>query len=240
MACGCSSSGSSDFEQNFCVPPATLPVLVAGPVGPSGATGPRGFDGSEGPFGPTGPRGATGPIGPNGQNGGLGSTGATGVSGTGQPLAFFTGAKWEPPEPYSDAILSPGSQRLLVMGNIPFSDGTYLMHLEMQVIWNGGAAGPNNVSGDLFVRQRASISYFEDIIAIRTGRIKTGTNGFGYGTIESYSLQFRASLKQGYSIELQCGTQYFLAGAQLTVFNMPPYVIVSPGFADGLNQQLGI
>ncbi|HYL75436.1 MAG TPA: DNRLRE domain-containing protein, partial [Bryobacteraceae bacterium] len=62
--------------------PATLEILLIGPIGPAGATGATGATGPSGTVtGPTGPTGSTGPSGATGATGATGVTGGTGPTG---------------------------------------------------------------------------------------------------------------------------------------------------------------
>lgn len=235
MSCDCDSSCNNNPIS--CIPPALLPTVVAGPVGQTGPIGPQGITGPQGPTGPIGPQGATGPLGPIGQAGQQGSTGATGPSGSGQPLGYFTGSQFWPEYPYTNAIKAIPDGRLLRFGNIPFSDGEYLLHIDMQIGWGSGAAGPNLNNGDCFLRMRENDDSFIDLYDFKWGRFKNGTTGFGYGTVQGYAHSFVAFLRNGFSLELQCGDDFFLVGAQLTVWQRPTYVINSSGFTDGWNEK---
>lgn len=234
MSCDCNSSCNSNPVA--CIPPGLLPTVVAGPQGPSGPTGPTGPQGPIGPTGAQGPSGPTGPLGPIGLQGQIGATGATGPMGTNQPLAFFTGAQWWPNQPYTDAIYAAAAQRLLRFGTIPFDSGEYLLQLDLQIAWNPSISETLNYNGDLFFQHRNGPD-FEVIYQVKFGRIRNGSTK--YGEVESYSHTLRANLSKGWTLELQAGSDFFIVGAQLTVFNSPTYTIISPGFADKLNQRLG-
>jgi len=229
MSCNCNN------DQVSCLPPALLPTVVAGPQGPSGPTGPTGPIGPIGPSGASGVQGPTGPLGPIGIKGQTGATGATGPQGSGAPLAIFTGAQWWPAQPYTSAILNTPAQRQLNFGTIPFSDGEYMLKLELQICWGPGVSNTHNFNGDLFFRHRNGPD-FTDIYQVKFGRIRNGKTQ--YGVVEGYSHTFTAFLQQGFSLELSAGSDFFIIGAQLVVWPIPTYVINSPGFADGLNQKI--
>lgn len=237
----CNTGNCNSDMPGFCRPPSLIPTIVAGPVGPTGPQGVVGPDGPTGPQGLLGATGPTGPLGPIGLKGDTGSTGATGPMGNGAPACYFTGAQFWPSSPYTSAIATVPSQRLCKLGAIPVADGEYIVTLVMQIAWNGGGQGAqNNQSGDLFVRMRESSSAFTDIYQVKWGRLKQGAGTAipEYGTVQSYTHQFKAVLKQGQNLELQCGSNFFLVGAQCTIDNVPAYVVSSQGFVDDWNQKV--
>jgi hypothetical protein len=197
-------------------------------VGPSGATGPTGVQGLQGPRGSTGVHGATGPtgsIGAQGSRGITGATGPTGVRGDANPLAFFTGAYWNPTYPYADALNSLVPDKTINFGPVPFNTGTYLFHFEIQVGWN---ANGGDTSGDLLITQNIGGSEI-GLKAIPFAKLTRNVGTVTYGTVESYSIWTTLDVTQGLSMYLK-GNQNLLIGAQCVVFNPPAYTITSPGF----------
>lgn len=234
MSCtSCQPSG--DYASAQCSPPVPVPTIVAGP---QGATGPQGPTGPQGLRGSTGPTGALGPTGPQGQiglQGITGATGATGPQGTTSILGFFTGYCWSPAMPYTNAINSLSANKILDFGTVPFADGEYLFHLAMQIGWNAGSNGPNNLNGSVSFASPLGTALAD----FRWGRVKAGSNGHGYGEVEGYAHWFKASVQQGQNLYLQTSGDFYLIGAQLSVFNLPTYVVVSPGFVSGSNDGTG-
>ena len=110
--------------------------------------------------------------------------------------------------------------------------------MDLQVGWNGFNVGTSNLDGDAWLKVRRDSSYWTEPLHMRFGRTKVGTTGYAYGTVEGYGHSFMADLTQGWSIEVETGACFYIIGGQLTIFNPPGYVIKSPGFVDGLNQQL--
>jgi len=220
MSCGCESATGP-----MCGPPQPVATIVAGPpgaTGPSGPTGPAGF----GVTGPTGATGSVGQPGPIGQNGALGATGATGASGA--PIAFFTGEIWAPSLPTDDLENLQGS-RVLDFGAVNFNSGAYLFMLAMQIGWNGGEVGANELNG--------SAVFLDGIIPRQTiawGRSKKDpagqSLGYAYAEAQGYAHIFQATITSGNHLYLTCSDQFYILGAQLTVFALPANVINSPGF----------
>lgn len=205
----------------MCAPPVPVTAIVAGPVGPTGATGPQGVAGY-GVTGATGPSGLTGQPGPIGTNGQTGATGATGPSG--QPVALFTGAFWDPANAAADLAALSGS-RVIDFGTVTFSSGTYLFSLKMQIGWNGGAVGPNDLNG--------SVEFMDGATSRKTlkwGRSKTGESGYQYGVAEGYDFWFLADVTNGQNLKLIASDQFYLLGAQLVTLPNPLSIITSPGF----------
>ena len=247
MSCGCTNNS----DPGFCGPPQVITQIVTGPQGPVGKSAyqvwlDQGNEGTELDFldslqgtnglnGEIGPAGATGPKGDTGETG---ATGATGAAGTARPVAFFTGAQWNPNPPYSGAVTSLMDQRLLQFGAIPFPTGRYLAKLSMQIGWNAGAAGPNVREGNAWLIHRESISTWQELMKFTWAREKSGDHGHGYGTVQSFDFDQIVDLTNGWSLELKCGAAFYLVGAQLTIFAQPEYIISSPGFADGRNQRV--
>lgn len=227
MSCGCNNNtnpnttGDCCNRENFCSPPVLISQIVAGPVGPSGPmgpTGPAGY-GVTGPAGETGPQGQPGPVGANGQTG---ATGATGPSGA--PVAIYSGVVWNPTTPTTDLANLSGS-RVLDFGTTNFASGNYLFSLKMQIGWNGGAIGPNNLNGTV---------KFMDGTTVRNtfswGRLKTQDAGYQYGVAESYDFWFMATVTNGQNVTITASDQFYLLGAQLVAFVQPTNIITSPGF----------
>lgn len=221
MSCGCNTNDDCNNREDFCAPPVLISQIVAGPVGPSGpmgATGPAGY-GVTGPAGVTGPQGQPGPIGANGQTG---ATGPTGPSGA--PVAIYSGVVWNPAVPTSDLSNLSGS-RVLDFGTTNFSSGNYLFSLKMQIGWNGGAVGPNNLNGTV---------KFMDGTTVRNtfswGRLKTEAAGYQYGVAEGYDFWFMATVTNGQNVTITASDQFYLLGAQLVAFVQPTNIITSPGF----------
>ena len=231
MSCGCGNNncnggcgcGCNDCNQpgDLCSPPVPVVTIVGGPVGPTGATGPQGPAGF-GVTGPTGPSGAQGIPGPIGANGIAGATGATGPSG--EPTGFFTGVIWDPADASADLEALQGS-RVLDFGTVSFSGGTYLFSLKMQIGWNAGSVGPNNLNG--------SVDFMDGPTLVKTlkwGRSKTEATGYQYGVAESYDFWFLGTVTNGQNAKLICSDQFYLLGAQLVAFPAPANIITSPGF----------
>lgn len=231
MSCGCGNNncngncgcGGSDCgsQGDFCTPPVPIATIVAGPIGPTGPqgpTGPAGF-GVTGPTGATGIQGQPGPIGANGPGG---ATGATGVSGA--PVALFTGAFWEPSNASAQIPYLQGS-RVLDFGEVTFAGGNYLFSLKMQIGWNAGAVGPNNLNGSVDVMDGPT-----NIKTLKWGLSKTGDSGYQYGVAESFDFWFIGNITNGQNLKLICNNQFYLVGAQLVAFTLPTNIITSPGF----------
>ena len=221
MSCGCNTNNDCNNSETFCAPPVLISQIVAGPVGPSGPmgpTGPAGY-GVTGPAGETGPQGQPGPIGANGQTG---VTGATGPSGA--PVAIYSGVVWNPAVPTNDLAALAGS-RVLDFGTTNYSSGNYLFSLKMQIGWNAGAVGPNNLNGTVL---------FMDGTTVRNtfswGRLKTQDAGYQYGVAESYDFWFMATVTNGQNATITASDQFYLLGAQLVAFVQPTNIITSPGF----------
>jgi hypothetical protein len=205
----------------MCSPPVPFAAIVAGPVGPTGATGPQGVAGF-GVTGPTGPSGLTGQPGPIGANGQTGATGASGPSG--QPIALFTGAIWDPANAATDLTTLAGS-RVLDFGVVPFDSGTYLFSLKMQIGWNAGAVGPNDLNGSVDFMDGTTLRK-----TLKWGRSKTGESGYQYGVAEGYDFWFMADVTNGQNLKLIASSQFYLLGAQLVALPAPLNTITSPGF----------
>lgn len=225
MSCGCGCGNNNCNECNqpgdLCAPPVPVVTIVAGPVGPTGATGPSGPAGF-GVTGPTGPTGAQGIPGPIGANGTTGATGATGASGA--PVAFFTGVTWDPASATADLVNLQGG-RVLDFGAVSFTGGSYLFSLKMQIGWNAGAIGPNDLNGSVDFQDGTTV-----VKTIKWGRSKSEATGYQYGVAESYDFWFIATVTNGQNLRLSCSSQFYLLGAQLTAFPVPTNIITSPGF----------
>lgn len=230
MSCGCGNNcngncgcGCDNCNQpgNLCSPPVPVVTIVGGPVGPTGATGPSGPAGFgvTGPTGATGAQGIPGPIGANGQTG---ATGATGASGA--PTAFFTGVLWNPTTPTTDIQNLQGS-RVLDFGTVNFPSGNYLFSLKMQIGWNAGAVGPNDLNGSVDFSDGTTVRK-----TFKWGRSKSEATGYQYGVAESYDFWFITTVTNGQSLRLTCTDQFYLVGAQLAAFPVPANIITSPGF----------
>lgn len=179
--------------------------------------------------------GSTGPQGTIGLQGATGIAGPTGPAGTSAILAFFTGYFWSPAMPYTNAINSLTANKILDFGTVPFASGEYLFHIEMQIGWNPGAGGANSLNGSVDFCNGLG----NPVGSFRWGRMKTGSNGHGYGEVESYGHWLKASVTQGNNLYLQTSGDFYLIGAQLSVLNLPTFVITSPGFTTGNNDGSG-
>lgn len=219
----CCNDGCGPTGPNIpCSPPQPVVEIVAGPVGPTGPMGPTGPQG----FGPTGPTGATGPQGvpgPVGASGSPGATGATGVSGA--PVAIFPGVLWNPSVPTDDIVGAVGG-RVLDFGVVPFPSGSYLFSLKIQLAWNAGAIGGNNVNTKADFMDGTTVLP----IPIPFGRSKSESAGYQYGAAESYDLWFVATVTNNNHLYLKAAADYYLLGAQLVAFPLPGYLVTSPGF----------
>lgn len=235
MSCtSCQPSGCGCVDP-YCSPPIPVPTIVAGPQGATGPAGPTGVQGLRGSTGPTGPLGPTGPQGSIGLQGITGATGATGPAGVTNILAFFTGYCWSPAYPYTDAITNLTSNKILDFGAVPFTGGEYLFHLEMQIGWSYTPNGPNNKNGYINFCQPLGTP----LVNFKWGRVKAGSTGHGYGEVESYGHWFKATVQQGQNLFLQTGGDFYLVGGTLTVYNMPTYLVISPGMTSGNNDGSG-
>ena len=216
----------------ICQPPTPVTTVVAGPQGATGPTGAQGATGLRGVSGPVGPQGITGPQGPIGLKGDTGATGQTGPAGSSAPVAFFVGQFWSPSNdtPYSSQLVSYSNARTTFnMGNVPFASGQYLFHLDIQIGWNGNPAGQNQRNGWLWISQIEANDQTGYIAKFPWARIKNGGAGYNYGEVESYSHQFIGTLAQGQNLFVEGSDDGpFLLGAQLTIFNVPDYVINMP------------
>ena len=205
----------------FCTSPAQTTVIVAGPVGPTGATGAIGPAG----FGISGATGPSGPTGPAGLTGGYGATGSTGPAGTSSaPEVFFTGVLWTPTVASNDIVNAQGSKNM-DFGAMPAVTGTYLAHLSVQIAWNGGAVGANTLNGQGVLMDGSVVRQ-----TLYWGLSKTGTSGYEYGAATSYDHWFRVTLTQGAHAYLKASDQFYILGAQLTLFSDAVNVVTSPGF----------
>ena len=149
---------------NLCSPPIPVTTIVAGPQGPTGPQGPQGLIGPTGPVGVAGPSGATGPLGPIGLVGQTGPVGPTGPIGSSAPVAFFSGFKWGPAAPYHNGIIGGIAQNLLMsLGAIPFATGQYLVHLNVQLVWNSQTNGTSYWDGNLYLNQRFGLTEKEGL-----------------------------------------------------------------------------
>jgi hypothetical protein len=175
--------------------------------------------GVTGPTGPTGLQGIPGPIGANGTTGVSGATGASGA-----PVALFTGVIWNPSVP-TDGIEALQGSRVLDFGTVNFNSGDYLFSLKMQIGWNAGAVGPNNLNGSVdFIDGTVTRNVF------KWGRSKSEASGYQYGVAEAYDFWFIATITNGQNVRLVASDQFYLLGAQLVAFPLPTNTITSPGF----------
>lgn len=135
-------------------------------------------------------------------------------------VAFFKGIIWEPTGPATTDIANLVDQKTLDFGAIPFASGYYVFKLRLQIGWNAGASGANNLNGVFTfydgVDSRQSINW---------GRLKTGSAGFGYGTAEEFGLDFVTIVTQGNHLSVVASQQAYILGGQLTVYELPPYQI---------------
>ena len=207
-------------------------------MGPTGASGATGLIGPSGPNGDIGPTGATGPLGPPGLTGMTGPSGPTGPQGLMSMIAFFTGVRWNPGYPYAGVFSGLTDQLVLDFGQAPFATGTYLFHLEVQLGWSGVPNGSYQRNGTLRFYD-GGVSSANLKRQIEWAMTKQGGAGFGYGDTHSYGHWFTADVTQGNHINLAAGAQTYLLGAQLAVYNLPSYVITSPGFTNGNNNGTG-
>jgi len=192
-----------------------------GPSGPMGPTGPQGMYGSTGAMGATGP---TGPQGPNGLQGLRGPTGPQGVAGAQSMIAFFRGSIWNPSYPYTTAIDNLAGGNNIIFGSIPFATNQYLVHLEVQIGWNGNTAANKNGTFSLYCGDITNLA--NQIRQFQWGSNKVGGAGYDYGTVQSYSHWFICpSLVQGQALTLVVSPTMFVIGAQVAVFIVPPYLI---------------
>lgn len=209
---------------SICTPPVPVTTIVGGPQGSTGPTGPMGQIGIAGPTGATGLLGPTGPFGPQGFNG---ATGIQGPTGPADPslVAFFTGHKWDPAFPYSNVINAGLSfDQIIDFGQWPAASGTYLQHLEIQMGWN-----THNLPSDgTLLFSRGSSPNVNIINVFKLGFPRSSPDP-GLGMAFNYSFWTQQSYNQGDHLYLQGSTCYLL-GAQLTVFQNPPYFVTSPGF----------
>jgi hypothetical protein len=206
-----------------CCPPVPIPAIVAGPQGPSGPSGPTG---PQGLYGSTGPIGSTGPTGPQGANGlqGLqGATGPQGVAGAQSMICFFQGRIWNPAYPYTTAIDSLAGGQTIVLGNIPFATGPYILHVEMQIGWNGSTAANKNGTATFYCG--ATSNPANVIRQFQWGSNKIGGDGYDYGTVQSYSHWFLCTLYQGQPLTLVASSGMFVVGVQVAAFIVPPYML---------------
>lgn len=226
----CTPTGCCSSVDSMCAPPVPVTTVVAGPMGPSGPAGPTGPQGLRGFSGATG-AGQTGPQGPIGLQGVTGITGATGVAGTSPILALFTGYRWNPNTPYTNALLELADQRLINMGAIPFSTGTYLFHVEMQLGWTGN--GVESQSGDVWLQNGLA----NTVATFKWARLRptSALTNDNYGTVSSYGHWVQAAVTQFNNLILNSGDDVFLLGAQITAYAAPANVIISPGFTNGNN-----
>ena len=142
-------------------------------------------------------------------------------------LAFFSGAIWTPSFPYSSAVNNLPYGVTVDFGIVPFSSGQYLFHVEMQIGWNGAVGGTRD--GDFFLIAGNSPSDAAQF-GFKWGSLRLGGSGFDYGTVQSYGHWLMATAIQGQHLYLRANDQAMLLGAQLAVFNPPPYMITSPGY----------
>lgn len=215
---------------SFCAPPVPVTTVVAGPVGSTGPTGPTGPIGPMGATGLLGATGATGPMGPNGI-GVQGPTGATGPNGVISMVGHFTGSQWSPSFPYTDVLLSGlVDGKILDFGSIPFSSGHYVIHLEVQVAWNGAALPI--LSGNYYLQHGpdpTTAGLPENLLkAFQWASYRNPPSNPLYAGVESYSHWVVADLNQGDHLYIKAGGIYLL-GAQLSVFTTPN-IVTSPGF----------
>jgi len=217
----CVPCGPTGPAANFCGPPNVIAAIVAGPVGPTGPTGPAGpiSYGVTGPTGPTGPQGVPGAIGL------IGASGPTGPAGTnGAPIGFFTGVLWAPAVPTDDLVALVGG-KTLDFGTVPFASGSYLFSLKMQIGWNAGAVGPNNLNGSAQLLDNTTV-----LETVQWGRAKSEASGYQYADAQSLDFWFLATVTSGNNLYLKASSQFYLLGAQLTAFPLPSNIITSPGF----------
>lgn len=203
----------------MCSPPVSVTTVVAGPQGPSGATGPTGAIGPVGASGATGATGATGPLGPIGLQGITGATGVQGPSGASSMIGFFPGVFWTPNAPYSTALAALTDQKTINLGAVQFASGQYVLDVRMQIGWVPGAAGANSLNGTVQLMDGATLRH-----TIVWARLKTGTTGHGYGTLQEYGFAAVTTLTQGAELKLVASAQMYIVGAQVSAFQVPPYV----------------
>lgn len=186
-----------------------------------------GAPGATGPQGDTGPRGAPGVF-----------TGLPGADGASTPIGFFTGAQFSPESigGAADAIVALQDSRVLKLGQVPFTTGKYLVHASVQLGWSGEVL--IDLNGNLWLDcSPVDGVYSNTILTWNWCRIKRGTEGYNYGTVQSYDLCAIVTLTQGRYLSLQAGGDFFLVGGSLTAYALPQHVVYSPGFTDGLFQK---
>jgi hypothetical protein len=234
------ATGSCGSPDPFCTPPVPVVTVVAGPQGATGATGPQGAQGFRGATGATGAQGATGPQGSIGITGPQGSTGIQGPTGVQSMVGFFSGAIWDPSTPPGQKLTNLSDAKAIDFGQIGFASGTYLFHLEMQIGW----AGNLNAGGGGYQPYLNGNAWFSSGTAFGTaallqnfwwGRASTNVGTVNYGSAQSYGHWFVATVNQGDNLFLGTGSDWFLLGAQLSAFIIPPYNVTSPGFISGNN-----
>lgn len=240
MSCCASGPSGPCCSDPMCSPPVPVSTVVAGPQGPTGPSGPQGLIGPTGPSGVAGPSGATGPLGPIGLVGQTGPTGATGPAGSSAPVAFFSGFKWQPAPPFSNALGTLTVNVLMAMGAIPIASGRYLIHIEVQVAWNSLAVGISAWNGTWELRQRFDAGTFDTLYLADFARRNDDNGRQGDGTVQSLSFWVVTNnLKQNWALELQASGDCYPVGCQVTVFNPPSYVITpSSSAAANINPNL--
>jgi hypothetical protein len=156
-----------------------------------------------------------------------GPSGPTGPAGSSAPVAVFVGYKWGPDAPYTNALLTIAQNVLMSLGAIPFATGTYLIHLEMQVAWHSQQVGVNTWNGDIQLNQRFDPGTYQTLYDAKFGRINSDNGRQGNGVIESLGYWFVANnVEQNWNLELQASGDAYPVGCQVTIFNVPSYVII--------------
>ena len=152
--------------------------------------------------------------------------------------AFFTGTRWNPAYPYANVLNGLTDQLVIDFGVNPLATGVYLFHLSAQVAWSGVPNGSYQKNGTLALWD-GPVGTGSLQRQMEWAMTKQGGSGFGYGDTHSYDHWFTAQITQSNHLYLAAGLQTYLLGAQLAVFQLPAYVVVSPGFTNGTNNGSG-
>lgn len=245
MSCGCGTSP----DPGFCGPPGLTPTLVAGPIGPTGKSAYQawldlGNEGTEAEFiaaikGAKGDPGTNGADGATGAKGDTGATGATGPGGLMRPVVHFGGAyfKTTTVDGISPAIVACPDSRILRFGVMPAASGRYLADVKIQIAFDLTFNANFNANGWLTHRQSSSV--WEESMEWYWGRPLSGRPaGFNMGTVFEFGRNQVIDCHEGWSFELTSGGGFKLLGGSLTLYAEPEYTVQSPGFVDGLYQQI--
>ena len=145
-------------------------------------------------------------------------------------VGFFTGSIWNPVAPYNGILNAPRDQLVMDFGIVPFSTGDYIVDVAIQMLWSGFPTGNIEKDGIIyFYSTGVQIAQLE--MTFRKQNV--AAESVKYGAAFGYAHKFKAHLSQGGHLTMQAGGNIFLLGAQASVFTLPPYVVVSPGFTNG-------